>query len=260
MEPWVLMSANWWTALFDITFFSVFVIGWIITYFQNEPFIHDNPVQRAFQGNNICIGIDWGAANTVAVALIGVALYPISMFVQTTLYKMHQFQERGAQYVFHVLLLILGYILTCGFLLAPATKPQFDDPSTVYLHVSGFALGCFGYSFLRGAYAMTFWAQYPEKWSNHYKVYFGLLVFSAFWLGLNGIIIVNYTLTEDIPELLSSPYDGHNSILGGLFAGLIPTWQTIWTWIAAMQPFLRIAAAPPDLDQLQIVPANEADF
>mmetsp|Transcript_7592 Transcript_7592/g.15809 ORF Transcript_7592/g.15809 Transcript_7592/m.15809 type:complete len:270 (+) Transcript_7592:105-914(+) len=255
-EPYVMMSANFWTALFDIIFFSVFAIGWLITYAANEPLIHDNPVQRAFQGNNICIGIDWGAANVAAVALIGVALYPITMFTQTTMYKMHQFQERGAWYVFHMVLLILGYITTCMFLLAPGTRPQFDDPSTVYLHVSGFALGCFGYSFLRGAYAMTFWSQYPEKWSDRYKAYFGLLVFSAFWIGLNGLIIVNYMLTEDIPELLSTPYDGHSSIMGGLFAGPIPTWQTLWTLTAAVQPFLRIIVAPPDLDRLQITPAN----
>merc|ERR1712048_46879 len=101
---------------------------------------------------------------------------------------------------------------------------------------------------------MTFWSQHQQKWPKRYKPYFGLLVFSAFWFALNGVVIVRYLLTEDIPELLKTPYEGQNPFVGGLFAGNIPTFQTIWTLIAAVQPVLRVIVEPPDLEKLQIVP------
>jgi len=254
VEGHTLVSVNVWALIFDILFFGVFVVGWIITYLTNDAFIHDNPVQRAFQGNNLCIGIDAGLANIVAVAMIGLALYPITMFTQVTFYKMRQYQDRGITWNFHLLTLVFGYVFTCAFLLAPATRPEFDKPWTVYLHTSGFASGCFGYASLRSAHAMIFWNQYQKQWPKRYKAYFGLLVFSAFWLALNGVIIVNYLLTVDIPELLKTPYQDHHPFAGGLFAGDIPTFQAVWTLIAAVQPVLRVIVEPPDLDKLQIVP------
>jgi len=101
---------------------------------------------------------------------------------------------------------------------------------------------------------MSFWSEYQQEWPKRYKAYFGLLVFSAFWLALNGVIIVTYLLTEDIPERLKTPYEGHHPFAGGLFAGNIPTFQTTWTLIAAMQPVLRVIVEPPNLHKLQIVP------
>lgn len=234
----------------------MFILGWAITYIQNEPFIQDNPVKRAFQGNNLCIGIDEGLANSVAVSLTGLALYPVTMFTQNTFYKMHVFQEKGAWWYVHAGFLVAGYILSTMFIFAPGTQPKFGDPRSVITHTTGFALGCFGYSFLRLADAMTFWTQYQDPWSQRYKAYFGLLVFSGVWILLNGFIIVQYLLTEDIAELLKEPEppDEYDWLLGGLFAGTIPTFQTIWTLIAAVQPVLRVIAEPPDVSQIQIVP------
>jgi hypothetical protein len=256
LDPWVMPSSNFYATIFDLIFFSIFAIGWLITYILHPDFIHDNPIQRAFHGNNLCIGIDWGAANIVALALIGMNLWPITMFAQITYYKLRLLKVKNPFWTLHLVTLVLGYVFTCMFLLAPGTKPEFDDPGSVYIHTTGFAMGCMGYSMLRCADAMLFWVQYPSPWSKRYKFYFSLLTFSSFWLGINGIIIIRYLLTEDIATFLKEPYVGHTGD-HGLLAGPIPKWQTIWTIVAAAGPFLRWIAMPPDLDRLQVSPILE---
>lgn len=59
---------------YDMSFFFVFLIGWIFTLIYNRDYVSNNPILVYFGNNNLCIGVDSLPARYFSVPLSGLSV------------------------------------------------------------------------------------------------------------------------------------------------------------------------------------------
>merc|ERR1719460_387404 len=65
----IVTSPEFSLVMFDILFFSTYIVGWLLTFLFNPKAITDNAVVKIFRNYNICIGVDTYPARYAAIPM-----------------------------------------------------------------------------------------------------------------------------------------------------------------------------------------------
>lgn len=139
---------------FDFCMIVAFIGGWSFTILRQVEVLGDNPILRAFQANNICVGVDKGGARIAANLAWGVMLVPLAFYLFTAYLQMFLYED-GRNARTDAFLMVLAYFMLMTFGICFGIEPEYDSEHvhrsvmTVKTHTWGFCIALLGYALTR---------------------------------------------------------------------------------------------------------------
>lgn len=234
--------------LFDLAMVMAFVSGWTFSLIKHREILSDNPILRAFEANNICIGVDKGGARIAANIAWGFMLLPLACYLMTSYIQM-QLWENKDRVKFDVALMTIAYLMLMTFGLCFGIEPQFnaeiyaslqgeeqhkyayDKAWTIKVHTWGFCIALLGYALTRLVEIRSFFGGHLNKgrtWKDFNKgqrTYVRGMAIHFLWCAGGCIPLFKTLLLDDlVPYVETNPPDDPSKIW------LTPMSIVMWVW------------------------------
>jgi len=273
LQTFEIPSPDFFFGIFDMVMLAAFIAGWTYTFFQNPHVLEDNPILRAFEANNICVGVDKNGARVAANIAWGVMLLPLACYLMASYLQM-QLWDKKENLKMDVALMTIAYLMLMTFGLCFGIEPEFDndvydgisDPVlkegyltksawTIKVHTWGFCIALIGYALTRIVEIRTFLGGHDNKgrlWKDltaPQRNYVRGMWVHFIWCAVGCLPLLKTLIFESLdPYVKKHPADDWKEIW------LTPMSVVMWVWS------LGILALPLVLMCLSSAAQEEEEF